>query len=314
MNIAEDAAGATSAPTAVVLPAAPALTGVGPTISGTPIEDNALVAVPGSWANSPTGFAYQWQDCDSAGINCASIPGATGQKYTLAAADIGRRVRVEVTASNAGGSSPPAASGATTAVPESGPVGLEIDNGIYATNNAHITIQAAWPVGTTSILISNDGGFRTNTETVAPAADIPWKLLQTGSDRLPKTVYVRFLGVGQDDINFTDDIILDETAPTIQSATLTGDIASAASAARASAIKIYRLRLEARDLVVGVCAVATNRRRATRGAELTTLTSCTARGIRKLSRTLSLKGRTAPRYVRVQNSAGDWSRWITISG
>ncbi len=301
----------TSLPTTVVTPLAPTTSAV-PTITGTAVEGNSLTASGLAWTNTPTSVSYQWEDCDSAGQVCQPITGATGKTYTLAARDIGDRIVVQESASNAGGTSQPKTSAATGAVPEAGPVGLEIDNGDYATNNPNVTIQAAWPPGTQSILIANNGGFRTNTETVAPAASIQWTLEQTAGDRLPKTVYVRFLGVGQDDINFTDDIILDETAPTVQSATVSGPGRIQASAARAPRLKTYKLRLRAKDQLVGVCEAATNHSRATSGEVLTTLTSCKKRGILKVSRTLNLKLRAAPRYVRVRNSAGDWSRWFAV--
>ena len=44
--------------------------------------------------------------------------------------------------------------------------------------------------------------------------------IDTGSDRLPKIVYLRFLGAGNDLLTFTDDIILDQTAPSVQTASL----------------------------------------------------------------------------------------------
>jgi hypothetical protein len=300
-----------SAPTAVVTALPPASSSA-PTISGTAAQGDTLTAAAGSWTNSPTSFSYQWQDCDATGANCKPVPGATGQTYALVTGDIGYRVRVEVSASNSAGSSLPTASAPTSSVPESGPVGLVIDSGDYATNDPNVTIQAVWPVGTQSILISNNGGFRTNTRTVSPTASISWTLPRTGSDRLPKTVYVRFLGVGQDDINFTDDIILDETAPTIQSATVTGTRSAQASAARAPKRKIYKLHLKAKDQMVGVCEAATNQSRSSKHEVLTPLTSCKARGILKMSRTLQLKLQTRPRYARVRNSAGDWSRWVAV--
>ena len=176
---------ARSAPTAVVIPLPPTRAAV-PTISGAAVEGNTLTAALLIWSNTPTSISYQWEDCDSNAQNCQAISGATSKTYTLMAGDIGHRVVVVEAASNAGGTSAPAKSAATGAVPESGPVGLEIDNGDYATNDPNVTIEAAWPAGTQSILISNNGGFRTDTQTFAPAATIEWKLEQTGSDRLPR--------------------------------------------------------------------------------------------------------------------------------
>ena len=315
-NIGGTAIPASSAPTAVVTPLPPTSTAVNgvPKISGTVIEGNTLTAPLVSWTNTPSTVSYQWEDCDSTGQTCMPIADATERTYTLAVGDVGYRIVVGETAANSAGSSAPVESSATSAVPESGPVGLEIDDGDYATDDPHVTIESAWPPGTQSILISNNGGFRTDVETVAPAATIPWTLQQTGIDRLPKTVYLRFLGVGQDDINFTDDIILDETAPTIQNATLVTGGATQASAARATKLKTYRLKLKAEDTLVGVCRVATSQSRSDKGEVVTQVASCVRRGIPKVSRTMKLQLRFRPRFVRVRNSAGDWSRWATVKG
>ena len=87
-----------------------------PTISGTAQQGQTLTATTGSWTNSPTAYAYGWQDCDGSGAACAPIAGASAPTYLLAASDVGHTVRVAVTASNAGGSSTPASSAATAAV------------------------------------------------------------------------------------------------------------------------------------------------------------------------------------------------------
>jgi hypothetical protein len=82
--------------------AAPRNTSI-PTITGTAREGNTLTAHNGSWANTPTSFAYQWQRCAPDGSGCADIAGATKQTYTLASADVDHTVRVGVTATNADG-------------------------------------------------------------------------------------------------------------------------------------------------------------------------------------------------------------------
>jgi hypothetical protein len=69
---------------------------------------------PGSWSNDPSSFTYQWQSCSSTGNSCASIVGATGTTHTLTQADVGRRLRAVVGASNASGSG--AATSAITTV------------------------------------------------------------------------------------------------------------------------------------------------------------------------------------------------------
>ena len=77
-----------------------------PTLEGTYREGSTLRAVNGLWANNPTSFSYEWQRCDANGNACGDIGGATNNTYKLAQADVGRTVRILVTAKNADGSSP----------------------------------------------------------------------------------------------------------------------------------------------------------------------------------------------------------------
>ena len=78
----------------------PANTGV-PTIAGTPETGSVLTAFPGTWTGTPAAtFAFQWRRCDSGGASCADIGAATATTYTLVAADLGKTIRVRVTASN----------------------------------------------------------------------------------------------------------------------------------------------------------------------------------------------------------------------
>ena len=106
---------ASSSATATVLPLAP-VDKTSPTIAGTAREGQTLTETHGTWEHEPTTYAYQWQRCDSTGANCAAISGATAQTYVLVAADVGHTIRVQETASNAGGASSPASSNATAAV------------------------------------------------------------------------------------------------------------------------------------------------------------------------------------------------------
>ena len=84
-------AAATSTQTAAVASApVPGNTGL-PVISGTTTEGQQLSTTNGTWTNTPTSFAYQWQRCDNAGANCSNIAGATNSAYTLVSADVARR-------------------------------------------------------------------------------------------------------------------------------------------------------------------------------------------------------------------------------
>lgn len=87
-----------------------------PTVSGTAQQGQTLTASPGTWTNTPTAYAYQWQHCDASGANCTDVAGASGSTYAVTAADVGSTLRVNVTASNGVGASQPAASAATAVV------------------------------------------------------------------------------------------------------------------------------------------------------------------------------------------------------
>jgi hypothetical protein len=104
-----------SNPTDPVLPAVPT-NQVGPTISGKAQQGQTLTADPGTWSNSPTGYAYQWKQCASAGTGCSNIADASASSYRVAGADVGKRLVVEVVAVNAGGHSAPATSSPTGVV------------------------------------------------------------------------------------------------------------------------------------------------------------------------------------------------------
>ena len=75
-----------------------------PVISGTATQGQSLSVSPGTSSGSPApSFSYQWQDCDTSGQNCTTIPGATASTYTLGPGDVGSTIDVVVTATNRGG-------------------------------------------------------------------------------------------------------------------------------------------------------------------------------------------------------------------
>jgi hypothetical protein len=70
---------------------------VAPVASGTTTVGFTLSCTPGTWTNSPTGYAYQWLRGGS------PISAATSSTYALVADDEGENVSCSVTASNADG-------------------------------------------------------------------------------------------------------------------------------------------------------------------------------------------------------------------
>lgn len=78
-------------------PAAPTNTSP-PVIRGSLVQGAVLTADPGRFTGTPAPtFTYRWLRCQA---SCVPIPGATQRSYRLTAAEVSRRVQVEVTGSN----------------------------------------------------------------------------------------------------------------------------------------------------------------------------------------------------------------------
>jgi hypothetical protein len=97
-----------------VLPAPP----LSVAVPGAPVGERrvgrTLVAHDGSWAGSkPMTFSYVWQRCAGPVGGCVAIAGATGRSYELGADDLGKVVRVLVSARNGGDPVGPVASART---------------------------------------------------------------------------------------------------------------------------------------------------------------------------------------------------------
>jgi len=81
-----------------------------PTISGRAEQGRTLSAARGTWSGTePITYTYQWVRCGADGGqpdggNCAIVSGATGRDHRLVSGDVGFRLRVRVTATNAEGS------------------------------------------------------------------------------------------------------------------------------------------------------------------------------------------------------------------
>jgi hypothetical protein len=74
-----------------------------PAISGTPQQGHTLTASTGTWQNNPTSYAYQWLSCAS---GCQPIGGAVANTYVPTGSEVGKTLKVTVTATNGGGSTP----------------------------------------------------------------------------------------------------------------------------------------------------------------------------------------------------------------
>jgi hypothetical protein len=96
---------------------APPANRTAPTISGDTRRGSPMLALPGSWSGSVTGYVYQWQRSGDRGVTWSSISGATGSTYAPVLEDEGARIRVYVSATGPGGTASAVSSGA-------GPVGM----------------------------------------------------------------------------------------------------------------------------------------------------------------------------------------------
>ena len=174
--------------------------------------------------------------------------------------------------------------------------GVSINRGAQYTRSANVTVTANFPASTTSLLFSNDGGFFTP-QTFTPAREVKWKLDSSGPERLPKTIYVRFLIGNFPSETFQDDIILDERPPVVSQSTLVPQRPGVASA---SALRRWTLRVRARDSNSGVAGVQITANKRKPGRLL------------RYRRTMRVRSPVRPRFVRARDKAGNNSRWKRV--
>ncbi len=178
------------------------------------------------------------------------------------------------------------------AAPPAGPVGMTINGGDDYTNDPRVRINVVWPACTATVSLANDGGFR-RSETRDVAATIPWVLRTSGPERLPKTVYLRF---GSNSQNYTDDIILDQSAPQIVSAT--------ATVAQGQAAMAMTRRTAGRSVIVTVQA----RDRGGSGPGSVRVQAGRASATGAYGKRVVIRTARASVRVRVRDRAGNWSR------
>ncbi len=77
---------------------APALTPAEPALGIT------VSVSTGTWSGNPVAYRYQWQRCNASGGECVAIPGARNEAYKPMLADAAHSLKVEVQATNGGGS------------------------------------------------------------------------------------------------------------------------------------------------------------------------------------------------------------------
>lgn len=185
--------------------------------------------------------------------------------------------------------------------PAAGPVGVSINDGQIYTNDPDVQVRMRWPRHSLDALLSNDGGFFDAVS--KPVSDVvTWRLAESGPERLPKTIYVRFTGGGNEQQTYQDDIILDQTPPVILSTKAsTSSVAAGVSARKKKPRKklIRVVRVRAQDKTSGVARMQITPTKSKPGAWRAYKGKVRVKPARKL-------------FVRVRDRAGNDSRWKTL--
>jgi hypothetical protein len=115
-----------------------------PVVTSIPVQGGLLGASTGRWTGIPSTYKYQWNRCDTNGLNCVAIPGATGQTYAmLAPADTLATLSVTVTASNSSSSrsAQSAASGSVSSATSPSAINSSITNGASISGLTNWTVS-----------------------------------------------------------------------------------------------------------------------------------------------------------------------------
>jgi PKD domain/Beta-propeller repeat len=263
------------------------------TVAPNPVLVGRAVTFDATTSTAPNGIAkYEWDtDGDGTFERDTGNTSTTTQTYFVAGTiNVGVRVT-----DNAG-----LTSTASTAlrITEGGTAGTQfgvtINKGAQFTRTPNVTVNVKSPPNTSSFLFSNDGGF------LAPAVFVPddtvqWTLDSSGPERLPKTIYVRFLLGAITSQTYQDDIILDEVPPKVSDASVAP--AAAASGATISRLKAWRVKVKARDSNSGVAKVQVTVDKRKPGRLLKYKTKFTIRSAKR------------PKFLRARDRAGNYSKW-----
>jgi hypothetical protein len=155
------------------------------TVSGAPVTGQTLTCDPGTWSGSPTTVMPLWQR-DGATVANGSWT------YVVGGADSGAALQCVVVAGNVSGlgaaRSRPAAADSC-----SGPTGVEINDGAAETTSTLVTLNLRAPRGTTTVHLSNDPSFASETVASFPAGcTYDWVLPSIPGLPLSWSVYVRY--------------------------------------------------------------------------------------------------------------------------
>jgi DNA-binding beta-propeller fold protein YncE len=187
--------------------------------------------------------------------------------------------------------------------PPSGETGISINSGASYTNTKSVTLNLVWPEFATEARISNDGGFAASAISTVPlASTVKWDLDDSVKGVYTKVVYVRFSGVGDQSKSYTDDIILDTTAPVVE------------TPSAAAALGSIEVSLKATDDISGVDKVEVKNGTTSVVKTYETKVSVTEKEIGLAVSTASVrKSESSSIEVRVSDKAGNWSAYQTLA-
>ena len=262
-------------------------------ISPNPALAGRTVMLDASAASDPSGISrYEWDlDGDGAFETDAGGAATTSRLYAVPTT-----VSISLRVTDGSGKTATSTQSLKVTAPSGAQnlLGVSINEGAQYTRDPNIVLTVKPPPTASAFLVSNDGGFFAPA-TFPAAPTIKWKLDSSGPERLPKTVYLRFqMGPIVSD-NYTDDIILDEIPPVVQSASL----ASAASPRGASAAtaKTYTVKVKAKDSNSGVGKVQVTANKRKPGKAIA------------YKAKVKVKSGSKPKFVRAQDRAGNVSAW-----
>ena len=193
------------------------------------------------------------------------------------------------------------------------PVGVSINDADEFTNKKSVTVFITGLATSVKAIISNDGGFKVSQtiDLTDSFAEVKWTLVSSRDERLPKTVYVRFISrFNAQSSNYTDDIILDTTAPVLSDAVATATTAPASAvsvaSARAKKKNGARIVVKATDANSGIGSVEM------RSGASKKATSVKYANPKAKSQTLTVNTKAKTLQVRVIDRAGNPSPWKTV--
>lgn len=250
---------------------------------------------------------------DGTKIEYRDITGTDANDISVTASGLKDNTRYyfRIEASNSIGSS----KGSILSFTSGRPVGVTVNNAAEFTNSKAVTLLVTGPTGSTQVIVSNDGGFGSGQtfDLTDNFAEISWTLVASRDERLPKTVYVRFVQrFGTQSSSYTDDIILDTTAPVMSGASGTSAPSSAnnvtVQAVRSAAARgAVKLTVRAKDVNSGIGTVQV--KASARGS----ISDVSTTNPKATSRTIRVNTTKKKLWVRVVDRAGNVSKWVAVT-